>query len=48
MIILVMQQDSELKFLVIMSQEQTKFGECLLLFGSETFVIPPAVQECKG
>jgi hypothetical protein len=28
--------------------EQTKFGECLLPFGSESFVIPPAVQECKG
>jgi hypothetical protein len=27
---------------------QTKFGECLLPFGSESFVIPPAVQECKG
>jgi hypothetical protein len=23
-------------------------GECLLPFGSESFVIPPAVQECKG
>jgi hypothetical protein len=23
-------------------------GECLLSFGSESFVIPPAVQECKG
>jgi hypothetical protein len=22
--------------------------ECLLPFGSESFVIPPAVQECKG
>jgi hypothetical protein len=25
-----------------------KFRECLLPFGSESFVIPPAVQECKG
>jgi hypothetical protein len=30
------------------NREQTKFGECLLPFGSEYFVIPPAVQECKG
>jgi hypothetical protein len=29
-------------------QEQTKFRECLLTFGSESFVILPAVQECKG
>jgi hypothetical protein len=27
--------------------EQTKFRECLLPFGSESFVIPPAVQECS-
>jgi hypothetical protein len=27
---------------------QTKFRECLLPFGSESFVITPAVQECKG
>jgi hypothetical protein len=25
----------------------SKFGEFLLPFGSETLVIPPAVQECK-
>jgi hypothetical protein len=29
-------------------KSQTKFGECLLPFGSESFVILPAVQECKG
>jgi hypothetical protein len=29
-------------------EEQTNFGECLLPFGSESYVIPPAVQECKG
>jgi hypothetical protein len=29
-------------------EEQTKFREFLLPFGSESFVIPPAVQECKG
>jgi hypothetical protein len=25
-----------------------QFWECLLPFGSESFVISPAVQECKG
>jgi hypothetical protein len=29
-------------------QEETKFGECLLPFAPESFVFPPAVQECKG
>jgi hypothetical protein len=29
-------------------REETKFWECLLSFGSEYFVIPRAVQECKG
>jgi glycerol-3-phosphate O-acyltransferase len=29
-------------------KSKTKFRECLLPFGSESFVIPPAVQECKG
>jgi hypothetical protein len=29
------------------NQEQTKFGECLLPFGSESFVIPPAVSNVK-
>jgi hypothetical protein len=28
--------------------EEIKSRECLLPFGSESFVIPPAVQECKG
>jgi hypothetical protein len=26
-----------------MQEEQTKFGECLLAFGPESFVFPPAV-----
>jgi hypothetical protein len=29
-------------------KSRLKFGECLLPFSSESFVIPPAVQECKG
>jgi hypothetical protein len=28
--------------------EETKFGVCLLPFSSESFVIPPVVQECRG
>jgi hypothetical protein len=27
---------------------QKKFGECLLPFGSEYFVLLPTVQECKS
>jgi hypothetical protein len=35
-------------FKMIFITQQTKFRECLLPFGSESFVIPPAVQERKG
>jgi hypothetical protein len=41
----------QFKFLIRVTKgllKQTKFRECLLPFGSESFVIPPAVQECKG
>jgi hypothetical protein len=31
-----------------LTDQNCKFRECLLPFGSESSVIPPAVQECKS
>jgi NADH:ubiquinone oxidoreductase subunit 5 (subunit L)/multisubunit Na+/H+ antiporter MnhA subunit len=38
----------EIKIVFMKRSTLTEFGECLLPFGPECFVIPPAVQECKG
>jgi hypothetical protein len=43
-------EDSELQKHVLLDLpvRMNYSNECLLPFGSEPFVIPPAVQECKG